>query len=178
MHGETKLLNCVRSSITPEKLSPEGKKTIVQCAWLGQAIHSVCSQSHYRSDSPKERRLSSSVHRVEKPFCAFLNHTREIVAGRKEDNRPVRMARSSHSFCVFPVILQKKRRLSASVHGVEKPFVCSSITPEKLRGKHGEKKPFVRSSITPEKLERKARRGKVICAFFSHTRKIGEASTE
>ena len=157
MHGVTKPLNCVRSSITPEKLPPEGKKTIVRCAWRGQAIRSVCSQSHcrsysqkerrlsssvyedekpnsaffnhhrncrqcdwqgqainfvrsqlhYRSDSPKERRLSSSVHRVEKPFCAFFNHIRQIVAGRKEDNRPVRMARSSHSFCVFPVTLQK-----------------------------------------------------------------------
>ena len=43
---------------------------------------------------------------------------------------------------------------------------------------HGVEKPFVCSSITPEKLERKARREKAICVFFNHTREIGEESTE
>ena len=166
MHGVEKPFVC--SSITPEKLERKARR--------------------------------------EKAICAFFNHTRKTGEESTEWK--------SH-LCV----LQPHQRNWRGKHGVEKPFVCSSITPEKLerkarsgkaicvffnhtretgeestewkshlcvlqshqrnwRGKHGEKKPFVCSSITPEKLERKARREKAICAFFNHTREIGEESTE
>ena len=141
MHGVTKPLNCVRSSITPQKLPPEGKKTIVQCAWLCPAIHSVCSQSHCRSYSPKERRLLSNLHEEEKPFCAFFNHTTEIVASAIGKVKPLILCvPQSHYRSDSP----KERRLSSSVHRVEKPF-CAFFnhTTEIVASATGKVKPLI-----------------------------------